>query len=394
MRAQLIATVTIALALSACGSGQPEGGAAGGGMPGAGGPPPLVEAITVQAQEVPNIVELPGRIAAVRSAEVRARADGIIERKLFMEGADVRAGQPLFRIDPRDLAAQVAQAQATLARAEAARVNAAQVVRRYAPLVSERAVSGQENDQATSTLRQATASAAEARAALRRAQLQLSYTTVRAPISGRVGQAQVTEGALVSAAGATLLTTVEQPSPIYAVFEQSNTAMLDLRRAGQTTTDLKPLGQVEVRLVLANGQQYGQVGKLDFAAPTVDPQTGSQTLRAVFLNGERLLMPGQFVRGQIAIGTSPSGIILPARAIQFGERGASVTVVAKDGTASPRPIQLAGQSGAGWVVKSGLKPGERVITDGWQKIMQPGMKVQVKGDRPPAGAAQQQPAKR
>ncbi len=363
-------------------------------MPGAGGPPPLVEAITVRTQDVPNIVELPGRIAAVRSAEVRARADGIVERKYFTEGSDVRAGQPLFRIDPRDLSAQVAQARATLARAEAARTNAAQVVRRYAPLVGERAVSGQENDQAVATLRQATAQAAEARAALTRARIQLAYTTVRAPISGRVGQAQVTEGALVSAAAGTLLTTVEQPSPIYAVFEQSNTAMLDLRRAGQTGTDLKPLGQVEVRLVLANGQEYGPVGQLDFTAPTVDPQTGSQTLRAVFGNGERLLMPGQFVKGRIAIGTAPNGIILPARAIQFGDRGATVVVVNKDGSTAPRPVVLSGQTGAGWVVKSGLKAGERVITDGWQKIMAPGMKVQVKGDKPPAGAApQQQPQK-
>lgn len=394
MRPSNIPTIALALVLAACGSGQPDG-PPGGGMPGAGGPPPLVEAMTVRAQTVPNIVELPGRIAAVRTAEVRARADGIIERKLFQEGADVRAGQPLFVIDPRDLRAQAQQAAATLARAEAARVNAAQVVRRYAPLVAERAVSGQENDQATATLRQATASAAEARAALTRARLQLGYTTVRAPISGRVGQAQVTEGALVSAAGATLLTRVEQPSPIYAVFEQSNTAMLDLRRAGQTTTDLKPLGEVEVRLVLANGQEYGPVGRLDFAAPTVDPATGSQTLRAVFPNGERLLMPGQFVRGRVSIGTAPNGIVLPARAIQFGPRGSTVVVVNRDGSTAPRPVQLAGQSGAGWVVKSGLRPGERVITDGWQKIMQPGMKVQVKGDRPPAGAAasRSQPAK-
>lgn len=389
MRPRLIVTLSVALALSACGSGQPDG-PPGGGMGGPGGPPPLVEALTVRAQDVPNIVELPGRIAAVRTAEIRARADGIIERKLFTEGSDVRAGQPLFQIDPRDLRAQVDQAQATLARAQAAQVNARQVVQRYAPLVSERAVSGQENDQATATLRQASASAAEARAALARARLQLSYTTVRAPIAGRVGQVQVTEGALVSAAQATLLTTVEQPAPIYAVFEQSNTAMLDLRRGGRAGTGPGPLGQVEVRLVLANGQEYGPVGRLDFTAPTVDPQTGSQTLRAIFPNGERLLMPGQFVKGRVSIGTAPNGIVLPARAIQFGDRGASVVVVAADGTTSPRPVQLAGQTAAGWVLKAGLKPGERVVTDGWQKIMQPGMKVQVKGDRPPAGAPQQQ----
>lgn len=393
MRASTATSLILAMMLAACGSGQPEGSAPGGGMPGAGGPPPLVEAVTLRAQEVPNIVELPGRIAAVRTAEVRARTDGIIEAKLFTEGSDVRAGQPLFRIDDRDLRAQVQQASAALARAEAARTNAARVVQRYAPLVAERAVSGQENDQAVATLRQSTADVADARAALSRARLQLSYTTVRAPISGRIGEAQATEGALVSATQATPLTTIEQPSPIYAEFEQSNTAMLNLRRAGQTSTDLKPLGEVEVRLVLANGQEYGQVGRLNFTAPTVDPSTGSQTLRATFLNGERLLMPGQFVRGRISIGTT-QGIVVPARAIQFGERGANVTVVNADGSTAPRPVQLAGQTGTGWVVKSGLKPGERVITDGWQKLMQPGMKVQVKGDKPPAGQPQQQPARK
>lgn len=354
------------------------------------GPPPLVEAVTIKAQQVPNIIELPGRIQAVRTAEVRARADGIIERRLYQEGTDVAAGTPLFRIDPRDLSQQVAQARAALARSEAARTNAASVVRRYAPLIKERAVSGQEYDQAQATLRAETANVADARAALSRAQLQLGYTTVRAPISGRVGRAQVTEGALVSATQATLLTTIEQPNPVYAVFTQSNAAILDLRQAsGSGATDIKPLAQAEVKLVLANGREYGPAGRLDFADQVVDPQTGSQVLRAVFPNAERLLLPGQFVRGRVTIGTSPNGILIPARAVQMGERGASVTVVAADGTTAPRPVQLGGQVGNNWLIKSGLKIGERVITEGWQKIMQPGMKVQVKGDKPAASASSQ-----
>lgn len=374
------------IALAACGQGgAPAGGPGGGGGPGAG-PPPLVEAMTVKTEDVPNIVELPGRIEAVRTAEIRARADGIIERRLYQEGTDVRAGQPLFRIDPRDLSAQVEQARAALNRAQAAQTNAASIIRRYTPLVKERAVSGQEYDQARATLRAESANVADARAALSRSQLALSYTTVRAPIAGRVGRAQVTEGALVSAAQATLLATIEQPSPIYAVFAQSNTAMLDaIQSARAGGAGLKPLTQVEVRLLLANGQQYGPVGRLDFADQVVDPQTGSQTLRAVFPNGERLLLPGQFVRGRIAIGTAAGGIILPARAIQFGERGATVSVVTADGSVTPRPVQLSGQSDRGWVVKGGLKAGERVITDGWQKV-QPGQKVQVKGDKPAAAA--------
>lgn len=364
------------LSLAACGGD--GGGASQGGPPGAP-PPPIVVATTVKAEDVPNIVELPGRIEAVRTAEVRARADGIVERRLYQEGTDVVAGQPLFRIDPRDLSQQVEQARAALARSEAARANAASVVRRYAPLVKERAVSGQEYDQAQATLRQETANVADARAALSRASLQLGYTTVRAPISGRAGRAQVTEGALVSAGQATLLTTIEQPSPIYAVFTQSNAAILNLRESSRSGgPDLKPLSQVEVRLVLANGRAYGPAGKLDFADQVVDPQTGSQVLRAIFPNAERLLLPGQFVRGRIAVGNNVSGIMLPARAIQIGERGATVTVIGNDDTASVRPVELGGQSGGSWIIKTGLKPGERVITDGWQKV-QPGQKVQVKG---------------
>ena len=389
--ARSIAYGPLLLALAACGGGDPQAGGGMGGPPGSG-PPPLVEAITVRTQDVPNIVELPGRIDAVRTAEVRARADGIIERRLYQEGTDVTAGQPLFQIDRRDLTQQVAQARAALARAQAALSNASAIVRRYTPLIRERAVSGQEYDQAVASQRSETANVADARAALARAQLQLGYTTVRAPISGRAGRAQVTEGALVSAAQATLLATIEQPSPVYAVFTQSNAEILNLRQAAGTgATDVKPLAQVDVRLVLANGGDYAPIGRLDFADQVVDPQTGSQTLRAIFPNPERLLLPGQFIRGRIAIGTSPNGILIPARAVQIGDRGATVTVVNADGTTAPRPVQLGGQVGNAGLIKGGLKPGERVITEGWQKLMQPGMKVQVKGDPAPAGAQQGQP---
>lgn len=393
-RSNKLVAIALPFLLAACGSGQPEQGA--GGAPGAGGQPVLVDAITVRATPVPNIIELPGRIEAVRSSEVRARADGIIERRLFTEGSDVRAGQPLFRIDPRDLRAAAAQAQAALDRAQAARANAAQVVRRYAPLVSERAVSGQENDQAVAALREAEAAVAEARANLTRARLQLSYTTVTAPIAGRIGRAQVTEGALVSAASGTLLATIEQSNPIYATFAQSNTALLDLvASANDGAVDLAPLGTVPVRLILANGREYGSVGRLDFASPVVDPETGSQTLRAVFPNDARLLLPGQFVRGRVEIGTNPDGIVLPASALQFSDRGASVNIVGRDGAFAARPVQLAGQIDGGWVVKSGVRPGERVITSGWQKL-QPGMRVQVNQPRrqPAAKPAATAPAAR
>lgn len=377
-RLSLVAATLPALLLAACGSGEPQQPAA---------PPPVeVTAVTVKGGAVPNLIELPGRIEAVRHAEVRARADGIIERRLYEEGTDVREGAPLFRIDPRDLNAQVAQARSALARAIASRRNASQVVDRYKPLVSDRAVSAQEYDAALSELAQSEAAVADAKAALSRAELQLGYTTVRAPISGRVGRAQVTEGALVNATQATLLTTVEQLSPVYAVFTQSNSQFQDIiarSRSGQL--DLPRLSRVEVRLVLENGQEYGPVGHLDFTDLTVDPSTGSQTIRATFDNPVRNLLPGQFVRGRIRAGTIANGVSVPVRAVQISDQAASVMVVGENGTATARQVELGGQSGNMWIVRSGLKPGERVIVDGWQKV-QPGR--QVKAREPRANPAQ------
>jgi membrane fusion protein (multidrug efflux system) len=340
-------------------------------------PPPLVDVVTVQSSAVPNIIELPGRIEAVRTAEVRARTDGIVEARLYREGTDVAEGQPLFRIDQRDYRAQVEQAQAALARAQAARANAASIVRRYQPLVAERAVSAQEFDAAQSELRQADATIADARAALSRAQLQLSYTIVRAPIAGRVGRAQVTEGALVSATQATPLTQVDQMSPIYAVFTQSSSALTEMIRQSRSGgVALPALSNITVRLTLEDGTEYGPTGRLDFAGQTVDPTTGSQQLRAQFPNPNRALLPGQFVRAHVSAGTIRDGISIPQRAVQLSNQAASVMVVDNGGTVQARPITLGGQVGSNWVILSGLKPGEKVITEGWQKV-QPGQKVRV-----------------
>jgi membrane fusion protein (multidrug efflux system) len=368
-----------ALSLASCGGG-------GTAEQPAAPPPTLVSAVTVQAQAVPNIIELPGRIEAVRSAEVRARTDGIIERRLYQEGTDVREGTPLFRIDPRDRQAAVQQAQAAVQRAEATRLNARQVVNRYRPLINERAVSAQEFEAAQSTLRQAEASVADARATLTRAQLELSYATVRAPISGRVGRAQVTEGALASATQATPLTTIEQLSPVYAVFAQSSTELQTLlTRARNGELKLPSLTGVEVRLVLESGEEYGPVGRLNFADLSVDPATGSQVLRASFPNPDRRLLPGQFVRGRLSAGTV-NGFTVPQRAVQINGSNATVSIVAQDGSVSVRPVQLGGQSGTSWIVRSGLEAGDRVIVEGWQKV-QPGGKVRVQGEQPAAGRA-------
>lgn len=346
-------------------------------------PPTTVDVVTVASGAVPNVVELPGRIEAVRTAEVRARVDGIVQRRLYKEGSDVAEGAPLFLIDPRDKEAQLAQAQAALARAQAAQANARSIVSRYEPLVSRKAVSAQEYDAALSDARQADASVADARASLSRARLEVGYTMVRAPIAGRVGQAQVTEGALVSAASATLMTQINQLSPIYATFTQSSAKLQDLQQQVQSgKVNIPNLAKIEVRLVLENGREYGSVGYLDFADQSVDPSTGSQTLRARFANPDRQVLPGQFVRGRIMVGTRLGGISVPERAVQIAPEGASVMVVGKDDTVIQRTVELGGQSNGQWVIGSGLKPGERVIVDGWQKV-QPGQKVtpRVSGPR-------------
>lgn len=356
------------LALSACGS-DPQPSA----------PPPVpVEIMVVTPHEVANIIELPGRVEAVRSAEVRARTDGIIERRLYVEGRDVQAGAPLFLIDQRDNRAQVQSSEAALQRAIAARENAASVVRRYGPLIAERAVSGQENDAARSELRQAEAQVAEARAALARSQLLLSYTTVRAPISGRVGRAEVTEGALVTAGEGTMLTRVDQVSPVYAVFSESNAAILNtVEQVRNGTLKVPSLGRVDVKLVLENNSVYGPVGHIDFASTVVDPETGSQTIRAQFANPDKLLTPGQFVRGRMELGTIAGGITVPARAIQFKGDGASVSILGKDGVVATRQVTLGALLGKEWIVRSGLKAGEQVIVEGWQKA-RPGQKAQAR----------------
>ena len=375
-RAIPIVGLMSALTLSAC---------SGGGAP-QQPPAPMVTAITLQAEAVPNVVELPGRIEAVRTAEVRARTDGIIERRLYTEGTDVGAGTPLFQLDARDYRAQVAQARAALQRAQAQRTNAAAVVSRYRPLVAERAISAQEYDSALANLRTAEANVADTRAALSRSELQLSYTIVRAPIAGRVGRAEVTEGALVSAGSATLMTRVDQMSPVYAVFTQSHADLLNLMNQAKDGAIDVPnhLGRVEVRLTLENGEEYGPVGYLDFADQSIDPTTGSQTIRAQFPNVGRLLLPGQFVRGRIQAGVTPNGIVVPQRAVQISGDKASVFVIGRDNVVTPRQITLGRLLDGRWMVASGVRAGERIVVDGWNKV-QPGQKVQISPQRPATG---------
>lgn len=355
-------------------------------------PPPEVRVVTAKAQSIENIAEVPGRVQAVRTSQVRARVDGIVERRLYDEGTDVKAGQTLFVIDPRQYRANVSAVAATLTRAQATAANARQDVERYKGLVKEQAISQQEFDAATARLRTAEADVEQTQAQLESAKLNLSYTTVTAPIAGRAGRAQVTEGALVSASSATLLTTIEQLEPIYVNFSQSSASLLGIRREmAAGTLKVPELGKVAVTLLLEDGTAYAYPGHLNFLDLSIDQATGTAAVRAEFPNPERILLPGQFVRARIEVGIRPHGFWIPQRAVQLSPSGASVMTIAEGDTVAPRPVKLGDQRGDQWIVLEGLRDGDRIIVDGIQKV-QPGAHVRVVGDEPAASATQ--PAER
>jgi membrane fusion protein (multidrug efflux system) len=293
--------------------------------------------------------------------------DGIVERRLYTEGTDVRAGQPLFAIDPRPLRAQVNAASAAASRAEATAANAEQDIKRYKGLVAQQALSQQEYDAAEARLRTALADVAQRRAELAAARLNLSYTTVTAPISGRASRAEVTEGALVSGAQATLLTRIDQLDPIYANFSQSSSAVLDLRRAIATGAERGRIMSAPVHMVLEDGTTYRSLGRLDFMDLAIDSTTGSAAMRAIFPNPQRQLLPGQFVRVRIDAAVRPNGMRLPQRAVTLTPNGGTVFVVGARDVVAVKPVKLGQLEGDEWVIESGLTPGERVIVDGVQK---------------------------
>ena len=364
-----------ALLISACSKSAP---------PAAAPPPPEVRIVTVSAQPIANVIELPGRLQAIRTADVRARVDGIVQRRLYTEGTDVREGQALFSIDARPMRAQVNAAEAALARAEATAANATQDVDRYKGLVAQQALSQQEYDAAVARLRTAQADVAQRRAEIAAARLNLGYTTVTAPISGRAGRAEVTEGALVKGGEGTLLTRIEQLDPIYANFSQSSADVLALRSrlsSGKSST----LGKVPVRLVLEDGSEYRMPGYLDFFDLSIDEATGTAALRAQFPNPQRALLPGQFVRARVEAGTLPNGFRVPQRAVTLTPAGGTVMVVGAKDIVEAREVKLGSLEGDAWIIQSGLAAGERVIVDGLQKAA-PGSPVKpvVASATPPA----------
>jgi len=361
-------SLVVLLSLGACKpqSAPPQGG------PGGGMPPPEVEVITVAPRNVPRTLEAPGRMQAIRTAEVRARVEGILERRSYTEGSEIKAGEVLFHIDSRMLAANVESAKATLARSQAQKLIAGQNLERMQALVASNAISKQEFDQAMATKAQANADVAAAQAALSRAEIDLSYAAVTAPISGRIGRALVTEGALVGKGEATPLASIEQYNPIWVNFSQSSADFLNLREA-MRSGKIKS-SQAPVKLVLENGREYSQPGKLLFNDLAVDPTTGSVGLRAEFPNQDRSLLPGQFVTVRLPVALAENVIAVPQRALQASPQGQAVLVVGADGTVMAQPVKTDGLSGSDWIITEGLKGGEKVIVNGVQKV-RPGMLV-------------------
>lgn len=350
--------------LAGCGAKEGAPGAAGGGMP-----PVEVGVVTVTPGDVGLVTELPGRLEASRVAQVRARAAGILQKRLFVEGSDVKAGQALFTIDPAPYDAALASAQAQLVKAEAQLANASATVERYRPLLAERAVSQQDFVNAEATQRAAAADVALARAALQTARINRDHASVTAPISGRIGRALVTEGALVGQGEATALAVIQQVDPLYVNFTQSAAEVLRLAKAIEGGQFKRNGKTAAVRVVLEDGSEHPQAGKLLFADLTVDTTTGQITMRAEVPNPGARLLPGLYVRVRLEQAQASGAITLPQQAVTRSAQGDTVTLVDADGKRSQRSIRVGGQQNGRWVVLDGLKAGEQVMVDGFQKLM-------------------------
>lgn len=359
--------LSLSLLLAACGQGNAP--AAGPGGPGGMPPPAEVGVVTVKLTDVGLVTELPGRLEASRMAQVRARAAGIVQKRLFTEGSQVRAGQALFQIDASPYQATLASALASVAKAEANQMQASAQAERFKPLIAAKAISQQEFINAQAAQKLAEADVAVARAAVQSARINLGYASITAPISGRIGRALVTEGALVGQGEATPMAVIQQIDPMYVNFTQSASEVMQLRRQLESG-QLKRAGSqaASVRLVLEDGSEYAKPGKLLFSDLTVDSTSGQITLRAEVPNPVGNLLPGLFVRVRLEQAQAGSAITLPQQAVTRSPQGDSVMVVSSDGKVAPRTVKVGGQQGGQWVILNGLQSGDQVMVDGFQKL--------------------------
>jgi membrane fusion protein (multidrug efflux system) len=351
-------------------------------------PAPQVSVITLQPGSATLTSELPGRIAAFETSDVRPQVSGLIQTRLFREGQEVRQGQALYQIDPSPYRAQAANARAALARAQAAIASSDALARRYGQLVAINAISKQDYENAQTTAAQARADVGVQRAALQTAEIDVRRTHISAPISGRIGRSTYTPGALVTSGQTDALTTIQRIDTVYVDLTQSSADLLKLRQqilqgsvAGASVT-------AHVRLKLEDGTTYPIEGKLQFADVTVDPTTGSQTIRATFPNPQRLLLPGMYVRAEIVDGTRQNALLVPQRAVSRDEKGEpTVMVVGAGDKVEIRQLTTNRTAGDNWIVTDGLKPGDRVIIEGGM-LLRPGVQVKATpytGTPAPAG---------
>ena len=368
--AAVLTLAATALALAAC-SKTAEAPAAG---------KPQVSVVTLATRPVVLTTELPGRTSAFRVAEVRPQVNGIVKKRLFTEGGEVKSDQQLYQIDPALYQASLDSQKAALARAQAQLKTATLLVQRYKPLTETRAVSRQTYDDAIATRDQAAADVQSAKAAVETARINLVYTKVLSPIEGIIGRSSVTEGALVTANQADALASVQQIDPIYVDVTQSSVELLRLRNAidsGLLQRDMSK-DSARVSLVLANGQPYSLEGSLEFSEITVDEGTDSVTLRAVFPNPDHKLLPGMFVRARILEGIAPQGLLVPQRGVTRNQRGMPTALVVNDqNKVELRTLKTDRTVGDQWLVTEGLKAGDKVIVEGLQRV-QPGVEVTAK----------------
>ena len=373
-----LAAAAAALVLAACGPAKTAAPPA----------PPQVSVVRVHRESVAIAVELPGRTTAFFTAQVRARVDGIVLKRKFQEGSDVKLGQPLYLIDPAPYLAALNMATATLEKAQGELLATAALAERYHELLPTKAISKQDYDNAVSAREMAAADVATGKATVATARINLGYTNVLAPVTGRTGLSMVTEGAYVQASAATLMTTVQQSDPMYVDLTESSVAGLQLRRdiaSGRLKVDGPD--QAKVTLTLEDGTAYSLPGHLQFTDISVNMGTGSVTVRAIFPNPQFVLLPGMFVRARIQQGVADDAILVPQTGVSHDSLGqASALVVGPDSKVAARTLTLAGTRGNKWIVESGLSDGDRVIVAGVQKA-QPGALVQATDVQPVALAA-------